>query len=57
MKRTLATLALAALALPVLAAELPYEQINIDRSLPTVAERSSEDSDRVRPSFEQYNPV
>lgn len=36
MKRTLAALSLAALTLPAYSAGLPYEQVQIDRALPSI---------------------
>ena len=58
MKPTAVAFAFAVLAAPATAADLPYEQINIDRALPSVAERDAQHDPRAsfRPTFEQYNP-
>ncbi len=42
MKRTLVAVALSALAVPALAAGLPYDQNLVDRALPQIPERSTQ---------------
>jgi len=41
MKRTIAAVALAVLAMPALATGLPYDQNLVDRDLPNIAERTA----------------
>jgi len=60
MKRTITAVVFATLAAPVLAADLPFEQTELNRVLPNVRERA----DRVEArdakqgfTFEQYNPA
>ena len=60
MKRTVAAAALAVLALPALAAELPYDQNLVDRALPNIPERAvpAVPGDAYQgTTFEQYTPA
>jgi hypothetical protein len=57
MKRTIVAIALSALTIPALAADLPYEQINVDRALPNIPQRATKNDERSSTTFEQYNPV
>jgi hypothetical protein len=59
MKRTVAAVALAVLALPALAAELPYDQNLVDRAVPNIPERATESNGRAyqETTFEQYIPA
>lgn len=59
MKRILVAAALAVLAAPGLAADLPYDQNVVDRTLPNVPERATQSSGRAyqETTFEQYAPA
>ncbi|HEX6317660.1 MAG TPA: hypothetical protein VFZ84_02215 [Burkholderiales bacterium] len=57
MKRAVAAVALAVLALPALAAELPYDQNLVDRALPNIPERAVPGDAYQGTTFEQYAPA
>ncbi len=61
MKRLIAAVAFAALAVPALAATQPFEQTQLDRALPEInvesASSGASTAPTQAPSFEQYNPV
>jgi hypothetical protein len=57
MKRTLVALAIAALAAPAFAAEItaPYEQTQVDRTLPNVPEHKGQASTESNPWANDFN--
>lgn len=56
MKRIIAAVAFATLAAPALADNLPFEQAELDRQLPNVAERASQ-GERTATGFAQYDAI
>ena len=56
MKRIAAAVLFAVIAIPALAAELPFEQTELDRALPNISERAVTSS-LDAPAFVQYDAI